>query len=109
MSTKINTLLDLEKELRDNFAELKINFVPSEKRPEWIEVGKEGWGETTIHVSLHSDCISIFGIVRGKSDSYEPRPLPPEAQDCVSQIKALLEPSNTVVVTGPATFGWFES
>ena len=106
MSAKINTLLDLQKELQNNFPELKIDFFPSQQRPEWIEVGKEAWGETTIHVNLHSDCISIFGMVRGQSDSYEPRPLPPEAQDCLDQIKALLEPSIPVVLHGPVTVGW---
>ena len=44
MSAKIATLLDLEKELQKNFPELEINFVPSERLPEWIEVGKEAWG-----------------------------------------------------------------
>lgn len=61
MSAKITTLLDLKKELQKNFAELEISFVPSEQRPEWIEVGKEAWGETTIHINLHPECISIFG------------------------------------------------
>jgi hypothetical protein len=107
MSAKITTLLDLEKELKKNFAELEINFVPSERRPEWIEVGKAAWGETTIHINLHPECISIFGIVRGKSDSYAARPLPSEAQDCLNQIKALLEPSFPVVVHGPVTVAWF--
>src|SRR5271166_1373800 len=76
MTAQITSLLELKKELQNNFAELKIDFFPSERRPEWIEVGKEAWGETTIHINLHSDCISIFGIVRGKSDSYAARPLP---------------------------------
>jgi hypothetical protein len=105
MSAKITTLLDLEKELHKNFAELEINFVPSERRPEWIEVGKEAWGETTIHISLHSDCVSIFGIVRGKSDTYEARPLPADAEDCLKQIKTVLEPSIQVMVHGPITVG----
>jgi hypothetical protein len=108
MSAKITTLLDLEKELQKNFAELEINFVPSERRPEWIEVGKKAWGETTIHINLHSDCISLFGIVRGKSDSYAPRPLPAEAQDCLKQIETLLKASIPVFVHGPVTVGWFE-
>ena len=90
MSTKINTLLHLEKELRKKFAELKIDFFPSERRPEWIEVWKDEWGETTIHINLRSDCISIFGIVRGKSDSYEPQPLPQEAQDWLSKWMLIL-------------------
>lgn len=105
MSAKIATLLDLEKELQKNFPELEINFVPSERLPEWIEVGKEAWGETTIHISLHPECISILGFVGGKFDSYGPRPLSPEVQDYVNRIKAHLEPSNTVVVTGPANVG----
>jgi hypothetical protein len=105
MSAKINTLYDLQKDLQNNFVELKIVFRPTEHQPEWIEVRKEGWGETTIHISLHPDCISILGFVAGKSDSYEPRPLSPEVQDCVNRIKAHLEPSNTVVVTGPASIG----
>jgi hypothetical protein len=109
MTAQITSLLDLKKELQNNFAELKIDFFPSERRPEWIEVGKEAWGETTIHINLHSDCISIFGIVRGKSDSYAARPLPAEAQDCLKQIRTLLEPLNLIVVHGPVTVGWFES
>jgi hypothetical protein len=108
MSAKITSLLDLKKELQKNFADLEINFLPSERRPEWIEVGKDAKGETTIHVNLHSDCISVFGIVRGRSDSYTPRPLPAAAQDCLKQIETLLKPSIPVFVHGPATFGWFE-
>jgi hypothetical protein len=106
MSAKITTLLNLEKELHNNFAELKINFVPSEQRPEWIEVGKEVWGETTIHISLHSDCVLIYGIVRGKSDTHKGR-LPADAEDCLKQIKIVLEPSIQVMVLGPITVGWF--
>jgi hypothetical protein len=109
MTAQITSLLELKKELQNNFAELEINFFPSERRPEWIEVGKETWGETTIHINLHSDCISIFGIVRGKSDSYAARPLPADAQDCLKQIRTLLEPLNLIVVHGPVTAGWSES
>jgi hypothetical protein len=106
MSAKITSLLDLEKELQKNFAELEINFVPKQ-RPESIEVRKEAWGETTIHISLHPEWISMYGIVpvREKSDSYSPHPLPVDAQDCLNQIKALLEPSIQVVVHGPVTVG----
>jgi hypothetical protein len=109
MTAQITSLLDLKDELQKNFAEFKIDFFPSERRPEWIEVGKEAWGETTIHINLHSDCISIFGIVRGKSDSYAAGPLPAEIQDCLNQIRTLLETSNLIVVHGPVTVGWFES
>ena len=108
MTTQITSLLDLKKELQNNFAELKINLFPSEQCPEWIEVGTDSWGETTIHINLHSDCISIFGMVRGKSDSYGSRPLPAEVQDCLNQIRTLLETSNLIVVHGPVTVGWFE-
>jgi hypothetical protein len=108
MTAQITSLSELKKELHHNFTELKIDFFPSERRPEWIEVGKEAWGETTIHINLHSDCISMFGIVRGKSDSYAARPLPAEIQDCLNQIRTLLETSNLIVVHGPVTVGWFE-
>jgi hypothetical protein len=108
MIAKLTSLLDLKKELQKNFAELKIDLFPSERRPEWIEIRKEGWGETTIRINLHSDCISIFGIVREKSDSYGVRPLPAEAQDCLNEIRTLLETSNLIVVHGPVNVGWFE-
>lgn len=108
MTTRIASLLDLKKELQENFAEVKIDFFPDERRPEWIEVGKESWGKTTIHINLHSDCISMFGMVREKSDSYAPRPLPAEARDCLNQIRTLLETSNLIVVHGPVTVDWFE-
>ena len=108
MTAQITSLSELKKELQNNFAELKIDLFPSERRPEWIEVGKESWGETTIRMNLHSDCISIFGIVRGKSESSATRPLPAEAQDCLYQIRTLLETSNLIVVHGPVTVGWFE-
>jgi hypothetical protein len=109
MSPQITSLSDLKKELQNNFAGLEIKLFPSDQRPEWIEVGKSTWGETTIHINLHSDCISIFGIVRGKSDSYAVRPLPEETQDCLNQIRTLLETSNLIVVHGPVTVGWFEA
>src|SRR5580692_13208101 len=109
MIAKLTSLLDLKKELQNNFAELKIDLFPSERRPEWIEVGKETWGETTIRMNLHSDCISIFGIVRGKSESSANRVLLAEAQDCLKQIRTLLEPFNLIVVHGPVTVGWSES
>jgi hypothetical protein len=105
MSAKISSLLDLEKELRENFVGLRINFGPTEERPEWIEVSEEAWPETKIHINLHPECISMFAMVRGKSDSYNPLPLPTEAQDCLNQIKALLEPSIRVVVHGSVTVG----
>ena len=108
MTAQITSLSELKKELQNNFAELKIDLFPSERRPEWIEVGKESWGETTIRMNLHSDCISIFGIVRGKSESSAIRPLPADAQDCLYQIRTLLEASNLIVVHGPVTVGWFE-
>ena len=108
MTAQITSLLDLKKELQENFAGLKIDLFPSEHRPEWIEVGKETWGETTIRINLHSDCISIFGIVRGKANSYAARPLPAEAQDCLNQIRTLLETANLIVVHGPVTVGSFE-
>jgi hypothetical protein len=91
MTAQITSLLDLKKELQNNFAELKIDLFPSEQRSEWIEVGKEAWGETTLHINLHSDCISIFGMVRGKSDSHPAGLLPAEIQDCLNQIRTLLE------------------
>ena len=85
----------------------KLISFPVNDCPEWIEVGKQAWGETTIHTNLHPECISIFGLVRGKSDSCAARPLPAEAQDCLHQIRTLLEPSTPVVVHGPVTVGWF--
>jgi hypothetical protein len=109
MTAQITSLSELKKELQNNFAELKIDLFPSERRPEWIEVGKETWGETTIRINVHSDCISIFGVVRGKSESYAARPLPAEVQDCLYQIRTLLETSNLIVVHGPVTVGWTES
>ena len=109
MTAQITSLSELKKELQNNFAELKIDLFPSERRPEWIEVGKETWGETTIRMNLHSDCISIFGIVRGKADSSANRVLPAEAQDYLKQIRTLLEPFNLIVVHGPVTVGWSES
>jgi hypothetical protein len=108
MTAQITSLSELKKELQNNFPDLKIDLLPSERRPEWIEVGKETWGETTIRINVHSDCISMFGIVRGKSDSYGARPLPAEAQDILYQIRTLLETSNLIVVHGPITVGWFE-
>jgi hypothetical protein len=108
MTAQITSLSDLKKELQNNFTDLEINFFPSERHPEWIEVGKAAWGETTIHLTLHSDCISMFGIVRGKTDSYAPRPLPVEPQDCLNQIRTLLETSNLIVVHGPVNVGSFE-
>ncbi len=108
MTAQITSLSELKKELQNNFAELKIDFFPSERGPEWIEVGKGTWGETTIRINLHSDCISIFGIVRGKSASSANRRLPEEAQDCLKQIRTLLEPFNLIVVHGPVTVGWSE-
>jgi hypothetical protein len=108
MTAQITSLLDLKKELQNNFAELKIDFFPSEQRPECIEVGKEAWEETAIHINLHSDCISIFGMVRGKSDPYAAGPLPVEIQDCLNQIRTLLETSNLIVVHGPVTVDWSE-
>jgi len=106
MIAKLTSLLDLKKELQKNFAELKIDLFPSERRPEWIEIGKEAWGETTMRINLHSDCISIFGIVREKSDSYGA--LPAEAQDYLSEIRTLLETSNLIVVHGPVSVNWSE-
>lgn len=103
MTAQITSLSELKKELHNSFTELKIDFFPSERRPEWIEIGKETWGETTIHINLHSDCISMFGIVRGKSDSYAAGRLPAEIQDCLNQIRTLLETSNLIVVHGPVT------
>ena len=108
MTAQITSLLDLKKELQENFAELKIDLLPSERRPEGIEIGQESWGETTLHINLHSDCISIFGMVRGKSDSSAARPLPAEIQDCLNQIRTLLETSNLIVVHGPVTVSWCE-
>jgi hypothetical protein len=108
MTAQITSLSELKKELQNNFSELKIDLLPSERRPEWIEVGEETWGETTIRINVHSDCISIFGIVREKSDSYAARPLPAEVQDALYQIRTLLETSNLIVVHGPVTVGWFE-
>jgi hypothetical protein len=108
MTAQITSLLDLKKELQKNFAELEINFFPSEERPGWIEVGKEAWGETTLLINLHSDCISIFGMMRGKSDSCAAGSLPVEIQDCLNQIRTLLETSNLIVVLGPATVEWSE-
>lgn len=109
MIAQMTSLLDLKKELQKNFSDLEINFFPSERRPEWIEVGKQAWGETTIHINLHSDCISIYGIVRGKSESYAAQLLPAEVQDSLSEIRTLLETSNLIVVHGPVTIGRFES
>lgn len=111
MSAKITTLLDLETELRNNFAELEIYLVPTEQRPKWIEVGKEAWGETIIRISLDPEGISMYGVVpvREKSNSYSPRPLPKEAQDCLNQIKAHLEPSIKVEVHSSATSGSFSA
>jgi superfamily II helicase len=109
MIAKLTSLLDLKKELQKNFAELKIDFFPSERRPEWIEVGKEAWGETTIRINLHSDCISMFGIVREKSNSYGARTLPAEAQDYLNEIRTLLETSNLIVVHGPVTVNGSEA
>jgi hypothetical protein len=109
MNAQITSLSELKKELQNNFAELKIDLLPSERRPEWIEVGKETWGETTIRINLHSDCISIFGIVRGKSESSAARAFPAEAQDYLKQIRTLLEPFNLIVVHGPVNVGWSES
>jgi hypothetical protein len=108
MTAQITSLSELKKELQDNFAELKIDLFPTERRPEWIEVRKETWGETTIRINVHSDCISIFGIVRGESESSAARPLPAEVQDALYQIRTLLETSNLIVVHGPVTVGWFE-
>jgi hypothetical protein len=105
MTAQITSLSDLKNELENNFTDLEINFLPSEQRPEGIEVGKAAWGETTIHINLHSDCISMFGIVRGKTDFYAPRPLPAETQDCLNQIRTLLETSNLIVVHGPVNVG----
>jgi hypothetical protein len=109
MTAQISSLPELKKELQNNFAELKIDVFPSERRPEWIEVGRETWGATTIRINLHSDCISIFGIVRGKSESSAARILPAEAQDCLKQIRTLLETFNLIVVHGPVIVGWSES
>jgi hypothetical protein len=109
MTAQITSLSELKKEIQNNFPELKIDSFPSERRPEWVEVGKETWGETTIRINVHSDCISIFGVVRGKSESYAVRSLPAEVQDCLYQIRTLLETSNLIVVHGPVTVGWSES
>jgi hypothetical protein len=109
MTAQISSLSELKKELQNNFAELKVDVFPNERRPEWIEVGKETWEETTIRINLHSDCLSIFGIVRGKSESSAARTLPAEAQDCLKQIRTLLETFNLIVVHGPVTVGWSES
>jgi len=108
MIAKLTSLLELKKELQKNFAELKIDLFPSERRPEWIEIGKEAWGETTIRINLHSDCISIFGILREKSISDGARTLPGEAQDYLNEIRTLLETSHLIVVHGPVSVGWFE-
>jgi hypothetical protein len=109
MIAQTTSLLDLKKELQANFAELKIDLFPSERRPEWIEVAKEAWRETTIRINLHSDCISMFGIVREKSDSSAVRHLPPETQDYLNQIRTLLETSNLIVVHGPVTVALLET
>ena len=109
MTAQITSLSELKKELQNNFDGLKIDLLPSEQRPEWIEVGKETWGETTIRINVHSDCISIFGVVRGKSESSANRVLLAEAQDYLKQIRTLLEPFNLIVVHGPVTVGWSES
>ena len=109
MTAQITSLSELKKELQNNFPELKIDSFPSERRPEWVEVGKETWEETTIRINVHSDCISIFGVVRGKSESSANRVLLAEAQDCLKQIRTLLEPFNLIVVHGLVTVGWSES
>ena len=38
MIAKLTSLLELKKELQKNFAELKIDLFPSERRPEWINI-----------------------------------------------------------------------